>query len=464
MARGRHRRPRRAAQATDGPVVEVTIERVALGTGDAVAHLDDGRVVFVDDGLPGDRVRARLVQQKKRFARATMVERVANGPNRVAPDCAVADRCGGCRFQGYAFAAEHRDKLAALAATVRRIDRSVAWPDPELMPDASPSRWRERAKVHVGSTGCGFRERRGSGVVVPKQCPVLESRVDAARRVAGRLFANLDTATLLLELDHVRDAVACTVRVSDDRFDDAVASVVERLDAAHDLAPVGGVTVASRRRSTIVRGDGVVVRERPAGARSLQVNEPSGGFSQANGRVNAMLQALVVDAATRRHDASEVHGDAVTVLELFAGGGNLTFPLLGAGARVDAVEGAGGAIDAARDAWRWHGGGDGARFFVANLAEGLPVEVEVALASYDVVVVDPPRGGLPASLVEPLVASGAQRIVYVSCDPPALARDVARFAAEGGFAVQRWWGVDLFPRSAHIEALAVLERAGPAGS
>lgn len=453
MGRGRHRRPRHAAPATDGPVVDLTIERVALGTGDAVAHLDDGRVVFVDRGLPGDRVRARLTQQKKRFARAQRVAHLDDGPDRVAAECAVADRCGGCRYQSYAFAAEHRDKRAALAATVRRIDRDVTWPEPELVPDASPSRWRERAKVHAGPDGFGFRQRRGDGVVAPKSCPVLDARVDAARRVAGRAFADLGDVSLLLELDRVRDAVACTVRVPDDRFEATTEALGAQLGDDDALAPIGTVRVASRRRSAVVRGDGVVVRERPMGPRSVAVNEPTGGFSQANGRMNAVLQALVVDATTAGDP-----GAAPRVLELLAGGGNLSFPLLGAGCAVDAVEGASGAIDAARDAWRWAGGGDAARFFVADLAHGLPVEVEVSLPTYDAIVVDPPRGGLAEPLIAPLCASAASRIVYVSCDPPALARDAARLAAAGGFAVARWWALDLFPRSAHIEAVAVLER------
>jgi tRNA/tmRNA/rRNA uracil-C5-methylase (TrmA/RlmC/RlmD family) len=225
------------------------------------------------------------------------------------------------------------------------------------------------------------------------------------------------------------------------------------------LKPLFGVSTivaTAGRRPVLLVGDGRVVRERVCGSERAVVREPTGEFSQANGTMNALLRAQVVDAVRAEVDAAQ----PLRVLELFAGSGNLTFPLLGAGCDVVAVEGASRPVAAAARAWSGirERVGRSASFSVADLTHPLRGDALTGLGRAQVVVTDPPRGGMSAALVAQLAGCEAQRIVYVACDPPAMARDVTRLAA-AGWQVSAWSALDLFARTPHLEFVVRLDRA-----
>ncbi len=391
---------------TSGPEapepVELRIERLSPG-GDGVGREPSGRVVFVPLTAPGDRVLVRIVDDRARFARAEIV-RVIEPGERVEPPCAVFGECGGCAWQHVPYEAQLAQKADFIADALRRIghlDLDGAVP---VEPCPSAYGYRIRSRVAVEGRRAGFRRRRSHALCATEHCPVLAPELEAVlptlpRRARGR-------------------------------FGDWWL-------AAGDDGQVEAMPVAGQR------GRPPRIARRVFGQR---FECALGGFSQANGPLFERVAEETVAAA----------GRGGTVLELFAGAGYLTLGLAAGFSRVLAVEGDRRSL---RDLE--------SNLAAAELAqvEVLASSVEAALesasvreAAPEVVVLDPPRTGLPAGSAEPLAELHAPRLVYLSCDPATLARDAGALAGLG-YVLTRARGFDLFPQTPHVEALAVFTRA-----
>lgn len=391
--------------------VRLTIDSLAFG-GDGVGRDAAGRVAFVPGTAPGDEVTAEIVEEKKGFARGELVRVVRPGA-RVEPPCPrFAAGCGGCQWQHVALAAQR----AAKEDIVRRALRHVV-PAEAIRPIAAPSPplgWRRRARLRFRRGTLGYLARRSHELVDVDTCPQLEPALDAALAAlrAIPLPGAGDVELLLTRRGEVHVAVdGPEVR-------------------AADLAPLLG-------RAGIA---GIVVRGETFGAAEVDLGDgdapfwaAADGFAQASDAGNDLLRALVREAA------GAVAGRRV--LELYAGSGNFTRDL--AGADIVAVEESpAAAARLARNARA------GVRVGGADVPEG----------PFDVVAVDPPRTGLSPGLAAKLAALAAPTFVYVSCDPPTLARDLAPLVAAGYRAV---WAqpVDLMPQTFHVEVVAALRLA-----
>jgi 23S rRNA (uracil1939-C5)-methyltransferase len=443
-----------------GTPLSLDIESIATG-GDAFARwspdgADGGIAVFADSGLPGDRVRGTVVASRGRLLRVAVdaIERAA--PGAVEPACTVADTCGGCRFWRAHYSDELRWKADANLEAIRRLSGDVAWPDATVTGATDVTGYRGRARLRFDDDGgLGFVRARSSDVVRPDRCLVLHPAIDAARGVAEAIFGGVQGIdAVFIEYDAVREGVALTAELRLRDATDTFRKVRARLERLGPLPEITTVVIASSRRTASLRGDGCVHRRRSAGAVDVVVRDPAGAFSQAHEGMNATLVARVVEAL----GAASAPG--TNALDLYSGSGNLTFPMLGLGLEVDAVEIARPAVDAAAAALRPVSASlPSARFHVGDLGRGLPEPVAARADAAELVVVDPPRGGLSAPLAASLSSlRSAHRLVYVSCDPPALARDAARLAS-GGWAPVSLELLDLFPRTPHVEAIAVFERS-----
>jgi 23S rRNA (uracil1939-C5)-methyltransferase len=376
---------------------ELRIESLAAG-GDGVAHLPDGRVVFVPFTAPGDLVRVRLVETRARFARGRVEEILEAGPARATPVCPVFGSCGGCTWQHVDYAAQLDAKRRILRDAIRRIG---GMDEPELgrvLPSPSEYAYRGRTRVRVERGRVGYLRRRSHALCAVSRCPVLVPVLD---RRLHEIAAHPPQAQGEWELASGSDEVrACPL----------------------------GTPGAPRIRLEV--GD-------------HRIAVSSGVFAQSNA---LMLETLV----TRVGDAA---GRGVLAVELYAGAGLLTVGLAKRFDSVVAVEGDPVAIGDLR----------------ANLAEAALDRVEVVAQSVEralpglagrspaVLVLDPPRSGLEPRSADALVAVRAERIVYLSCDPATLARDLAAICAQG-YRLQALEGIDLFPQTPHVEALATLER------
>jgi 23S rRNA (uracil1939-C5)-methyltransferase len=389
--------------------IELDIERLAAG-GDGVGRDARGRVVFVPGTAPGDRVRVRPTEERKSFARGEVVALLREGSSRVEPRCPVFGACGGCAWQHLSAAAQLAAKEAILRDAFARIARLVP-PEPVAMRACpSPFGWRARARVLVRGGRVGFRRRRSNDLCETAHCPVLVPALDAA--LAGL----------------ARDPPAADGEWELAAGDDGRVRVVP----LEPQVPSGAPRVALRA---------------PGSAAPVVVS--AGVFFQANALLRTGLAEDVLAAA----------GAGTRALELFAGAGLLSVGLAGRFRELLAVEADAAAARDLRANLRRAGHGH-AR--VARARAERVLERGVAPAP-DVVVLDPPRAGLAPGAAARLAETGAPRIVYLSCDPATLARD-ARALVAGGMRLARLAGYDLFPQTAHVEALAVFERThGGAG-
>jgi 23S rRNA (uracil1939-C5)-methyltransferase len=397
-------RERSAESPAETPLVELTIESLAQG-GDGVGREPGGRVVFVPFTAPGDRVRVRLVRIRPRFAHGVVEALLAPGPSRVEPPCEVFGRCGGCAWQHVDYAEQVEAKRAIVRDAFERIGH-LAVPGPlEVTPCPSPYGYRTRARVRVEGDRVGYREAGSHALCPTTRCPILVPALEQA--LAG-----------------------LPARARGRRGDWWLA---EGADGSVHVAPARG---PGRRAARV-----------PLRVGGHALSADATAFVQANGPLFEPLAEAVVEWA----------GSGAAALELFAGAGYLTVGLADRFDRVVAVEGDRRAV---RDLERNVGHRPGVEI-VAGAVEQALRRAPVAGLRPDVVVLDPPRSGLPGDAATTLVREAPQRIVYLSCDPATLARDAATLAG-AGYRLDRVRGFDLFPQTPHVEVLCRLVAGGSA--
>lgn len=409
--------------------------------GDGVVATDRG-VVFAPGVLPEERVRLLGVARQGRATRARRAVVLAASPERVEPPCPVAHRCGGCPLMHASPALQARFKRGLVA---QALDGLAGAEEVAVGLEAPAARlaYRRRARLAWASTGrgtrLGYRTRRSARVVDVEACAVLDARLgEALRRLRTEVAPHLEgEGELHLALGGAptpasEPAVPVIALRSDGPQPPALYAALARLVEAGALA--GASLRAAGATAEAVFGD---PREVAEGADGLRLTGTVAGFSQAHGEVNASLVAAVrslADARDRR------------VLELFGGSGNLTVVLAADARELTMVEADRGAAEACRANLRRRG--------LRATVRAADAETYRAAGRPDVAVLDPPRTGAPGASRH-LAELRPERIVYVSCDPPTLRRDL-RTLAEAGYLVDRALAFDMFPQTAHVEAVVRL--------
>jgi 23S rRNA (uracil1939-C5)-methyltransferase len=401
---------------------DVTIERIAAG-GDGIARTND-LVVFVPRSAPGDRARVAL-ETRKRFARGTIEEILDPSADRVDPLCYHyrVDKCGGCQLQHMSYPSQLEAKRGVIRDSLTRIGKRAVADLPEITESAQ--QWRYRRKLTLA-----MRRRRGEdwviglhpyddpvGVFQIADCPITDERVlDIWRQV-------IDARAHFPPGDGLRASV---------RLLDGGASVVmeggDDWPARDDfLAAVPAATVlwwkpAHRGRQ--------LVAERSSTAASAS-------FAQVNAALGATLHDYVLDRA-------RAHSPRV-VIDAYAGSGATAIPLARDGATVIAIE-------SDRDA---------AHYCATQLPEGsraIAARVEDVIGDAlpaDLVLINPPRVGIDARVAAVLqgAAAAPRALIYISCDPATLARDLARLPR---YRIVSLRAFDMFPQTAHVETVCEL--------
>lgn len=400
-------------------LVQLEVASLAAG-GDGVSR-HDGLVVFTPRVAPGDLVEAD-VRVEGRVGRGTLARVVRPGAARVDPACAhyaAPDRCGGCQLQQVEIGAQREAKRRMVADAFARIAKRAVEPPP--IHAGAPWRYRRALTLAIrrrdGRTWAGLRAFDD-----PEAVFALDDCLITDARVVGAWRAILAAAAHLPEGPRLRG----TVRWLDDR----PLLVLEGgtdwpglpafLDAVPTLAAVWWQADGKRRR--------LVADRRPAGV-------PGASFAQVNAEVAERMQADVV-ARTLAHAPAQV-------VDAYSGGGDTAAALAAQGVRVTAVE-----LDEEATAW--------AASRLAPPSRAIAARVEDVLARLlpaDVVLLNPPRAGVDARVTAALAQRPPRAIVYVSCDPATLARDVARLP---GWRVASLACYDMFPQTAHVETVCEL--------
>jgi 23S rRNA (uracil1939-C5)-methyltransferase len=438
-------------QAANAVHVELEVESLdAKGRG--VARDAEGKVVFIEDALGGERVRAVRLQSKRSYEIARTVEVLRASSGRRTPRCPHFGVCGGCATQHADAATQVAAKQRGLEENLRRIGK--VRPETLLRPIYGEEwgyRHRARLSAHYvanrGGALVGFHERHSSFVVETSECRVLPEHVS---RLIPALRELIDTLSIRKRLPQVELAVG----------EEATVLVFRNLQppAAADEDAL---------RAFAVR-HGICLWLQPGGPESAQPFHPPApqvlhyalpefgvriafrptDFTQVNHAVNRVL----VSRALRLLDPHE--GERIG--DLFCGLGNFSLPIARSGATVLGIDGSAALVERARQNARENGLAGRAEFVSDDLFK-LDAEKLAALGPFDKVLVDPPRDGAIEIMIA-LPAVWPRRIVYVSCDTATLARDAGYLVHEKRFRFVAAGVVNMFPHTAHVESIALFER------
>jgi 23S rRNA (uracil1939-C5)-methyltransferase len=415
-----------------------------------------GKTVFVAGALPGELVEYQVRRSERSHDEAQLLAVIEPAADRVEPRCVHFGTCGGCSLQHLAPASQLRIKDEMLRETLKRIGKvePLHW-----LPPLSGEPWgyRRRARlgarfVHAkGRSLVGFREKMTSFVADIERCEVLVPHVGNLIGALSKLVTELSIPTRIPQIEVAAgDGVTVLVLRTLSPLNDTDRARLADFENAHG---VRWLLQAGRPDQLETLHGATPELEYDLPAYGLKLAFEPADFIQVNGGMNRRLIDHVLQLL-------ELDGDS-EVLDLFCGLGNFTLPLATRARRVVGVEGDAGLIARAR-ANALSNGLANATFHVGNLAGEDAVQRCLALAqggSYSHVLVDPPRTGA-ADVLPALAALKPRRLVYVSCHPGSLARDLGILVAEHGFTLQSAGIVDMFPHTSHVESVAVLDGPG----
>ncbi len=406
----------RTAEKATG-AFEVTIDRLVYGG--AGLGRREGKVVFAPFSVPGDRLLVRPLEEKKQFIRAEIIKIIQPGPGRVDPACRYFMKCGGCHWQQLEYGRQVKAKRQILEETLHhRFPQTCDLPI-EMAACPQDFEYRTRARVQLrgpaSKPSTGFYRRGSHTVEDVENCPLLRPLLNEALSSARQLKRNCDANACEQEID-----IACSEE--DNRWD--------------------SIRTGSYIDENAVPNDGVLLHKR-IGEFRYSFKAPV--FFQANDFMVSRLVALV-------QTASQGTGHGVAV-DLFAGVGLFTLPLARQFKKVISVESSPPAcrlcsmnLSAAKlsnaqvlnsDVFRW------------MKSTGL-------IADLDLVLLDPPRTGAGIGVMEQIKEWAPQTIIYVSCDPQTLCRDIARLSAF--YKIDQVGGLDMFPQTYHFETVVRLTK------
>lgn len=434
------------------PSEPVTLEIESLShEGRGVAR-NEGKTAFVDGALPGERVLARYLEVRRRHdGLRTLEVEAAPSPQRVEPPCPHAGLCGGCSLQ-------HMDPEAQIRfkeETLREQFSHFGGIEPrEWAPPLTGETLGYRRKARLGvryvtkrdEVLVGFREKRNNFITAIDACVVLDPRVGQRIETLKTLIHGLSVYNRIAQIE-----VACG--------DDDVALVLRHLDPLSQ-ADTRALVAFSREHGIQVylqpKGPDTVHRLWPeSGPERLHYRLPEYGlemafhpmdFTQVNADINQRMITQALDWLAPEPESR--------VLDLFCGLGNFSLPAARGAGEVVGVEGDESLVLRARENAE-HNGLDNARFLATDLQADFTAE-PWAREGFDRILIDPPRSGAQ-EVVETMAGAGAEKIVYVSCNPATLARD-AGILVNRGYRLVRAGVMDMFPHTAHVESMALFER------
>lgn len=410
------------------PTVSVQIDSIAAG-GDGVGR-NDGLVVFVPRTAPGDVVTTQI-SGKGHFARGALRSIVTPSPVRVDPPCPhyTRDRCGGCQVQHMSYDAQLAAKQLIIRDSLLRIGKRPVDPPPI---ERSPKEWRYRTKLTLTMRRRGARWIAGlhpyddpAHVFALADCPITDRRVVAAWREVMNAEAYFPDERELRGSLRITGGDATFVMMGG------------RSWAAHDRFLAAVPSLAALWWEPDDEGQRRVLYDRRTD------RSPSASFAQVNAEVAAELSSYVVMRVRSYSPRS--------VIDAYAGAGHTAVTLAGGGVQVTAIE-----LDAEASAW------SAAQLRAPSRAvHGRVEDLLPALLPADVVILNPPRAGVDLRVAETLEARATDtpRVVYVSCNPATLARDLARMPS---YRIESLRAFDMFPQTAHVETVCQLVSTGSA--
>ena len=428
--------------------------------GQGVAHID-GCAVFIPNAVAGEVYRVRIEVAKKNWAAGKIVEILEKSPHRINRACPVAKLCGGCDFWHMDYDEESRLKAERVKNCLNRLGGENL-ETVEILSAPTCFGYRNKAQYPVsskkGRAFAGFFRAGTHDVVENQRCLILPEETDRVKD-AVMDYVNQYRVSAYDEVSHTgllrhiyvrRGAVSGQILVClvvNGRKLPRIEELIRRLEKIEGFTTL--VLSVNTKKGNAVLGDEFITLHGPGYIEDTLCGlvfrlSPRSFYQVNHHQAQRLYEAAISQAEITKED---------TVLDLYCGVGTITLCMASAAGKVIGVEVVPQAVEDARDNAK-RNGIENAEFFCGDAGQAA-LELEKQGVKADVVVVDPPRKGLNADTIEALARFSPRRIVYVSCDPATLARDVA-LLKERGYALKNALAADLFPRCSHVESIVTL--------
>lgn len=450
------------------------LEITGIGTEmQGVGRTEDGQVVFVPMALPGETVDVEIVHRSDRILEGRIREILTPSPDRVQPICPLYGQCGGCKTQHMSYDLSLALKRQIVTQQVERIGRLK---DPCIYPtEASPKPWKYRNKgefavatdARTGTPGVGVFERKSHTVLPMQDCLLHDDLSTRALRVINKwmhayCIPAADTPGAGGGVRHVVTRVSRAgglmlilsttsrrIRALDPLISMLSTEFGEKIHSLYQIVLKDRPADALDGRCILLAGKRVLI-DRLAGL-SFAISPRT--FFQVNMVQTDRLYEYVREAAA-------LTGREL-VLDAYCGCGTISLALARDAARVIGVELNEGAIEDAKENANRNGLWEKAEFYAGDAGVKVVELIDQGLRP-DVLVVDPPRKGIDARLLSAIVKGQISRVVYVSCNPGTMARDIQRLTEEGAYRLEYIKPVDMFSQTEHVECVARLTRTAQA--
>ena len=421
---------------------EITLEIASLSHGPYGIGRTDGKAVMVPKTAPGDKVAVRIVESKPCYAVGELLRVIEPSALRQAPPCPFVNECGGCPWQHIRYDAQLKAKRQNVESALRRIGRLDGFELRPIIPPPQEYRYRRRIRLQCDSLGkLGYFRAASHELIEIDDCLIADEKLTGCIVPLRRWVRELQTAMEFVEIvtgDEPDQIVV--VGKSGGEFFARDVMACERL--RDEAGAIGGLILhgPNWRRTWGRTAISLIVED------DLCLRVDADAFTQVNPAANRkMVSELLAAAEFQSQDR---------VLELYCGAGNFTLPIARRVSEVVAVEGSrpslqNGKLNAQRN------GLENIRWLCAAVPAALD-KLKQRREKFSKLILDPPRAGAKG-LVAELAWFGAERILYVSCDPATLARDLGALGKHG-YKLRMAQPIDLFPHSFHVEVLAVMTR------
>lgn len=420
--------------------------------GRGIAH-DDGKVIFIDGALTGERVTYSSYRKKPNFELAKVEQILKSSYMRVQARCAHFDKCGGCSMQHLDERAQVAVKQRILEDNLERIGKVKA---ERILPPIYGEPWgyRERARLSVrhvhkkNRTLVGFHEKNSRYVADMQSCEVLPPRIARLLPLLARMNESLS----------IRDQLPQIELAAGEHVDVLVLRIMQPLSLPDENIIKSFALEHQVQFWLQTKGPDTVKPFFPLDAPALSYSMPEFGITMPYAptdftQVNSTLNRLMVSRAM--YLLSPQVGERIA--DFFCGLGNFTLPIARLGATAVWIEGSVNLVNRASQNALYNGLKDNAEFCSMNLFE-MSEKALSKLGRFDKWLIDPPRDGA-MELIKAIGDDGPKRIVYVSCNPATLARDAYELVHNKGYTIKTAGVMNMFPHTSHVESIAVFERA-----
>ena len=413
-----------------------------------VGRLSDGRAVFVPFAIPGETAEIEILSSRDRFAVGSLVRVLEESPDRAKPLCPYYGKCGGCQTQHIAYERALALKRQKVLDALERLGGLQSPRVLDTVPAPAPFGYRNKAEFSFSADAAGVFEASSHRVIDITACPLQTDSANAVMRFARDHRKTLPLRYLVTRVSEAGEMmVTLSLSAPADAAFLAKAIAAEfpfvksvyacRLSPRPAHALDGACALLTGRETLVETLNGLAFSVSPR------------SFFQVNRAQAERLYNIALDFAALAPDDRAA--------DVYCGAGTITLAAARKCAHVTGIEIVPDAIRDAEANARRNGLADRTRFIAGDAAARYPALHKTE--RFSCVIVDPPRKGLDAPVTDALIAAPAPRLVYVSCNPATLARDVKRLTESGAYRFERAQPVDMFPQTEHVESVVLLSKA-----